>query len=414
MNQHWFFWAFVVFFILHELIEQGLTWLNMRHIKQHRGEIPSFYKDKIEPAQYAKSIDYTLEKLRFGILTSFIAIPVVWAAIFSGFFDKLDSWISVLALKPLLHSVVFVLATGLILMVLKIPQNLYSHFVIEEKYGFNKMTLKIWAVDFVKGLMLSAVLGVPLLTVLFWLFQKAGPVWWIWSFGALFAFQFFIYAVYPVWIAPLFNKFTPLADGELKRAILDIASRIRFKLSGIYTIDGSKRSSHSNAYFAGIGRFRRIVLFDTLADKHTLPEIIGVLAHEMGHNIKKHVQRQLIFSFVVAFAGFWILSRVIGWEPFYAAFNAGAPTPHKALVLFSLFSGTFTFWLTPISNALSRKYEFEADRFSVETTKDKISLASALIKLSKENLSNLTPHPLYSFYHYSHPTTVERVKAILD
>jgi STE24 endopeptidase len=203
-----------------------------------------------------------------------------------------------------------------------------------------------------------------------------------------------------------------LEEGELKNAILRRAQDVRFKMAGIFTIDGSKRSSHSNAYFAGMGRFRRIVLFDTIRDQMTEAEIIAVLAHEMGHNVKKHVQRQMILSFLFTLVGFWLLSVLLNWNSFFETFNAGPAAPYKAVVLFSLFSSHFTFFLTPLTNYLSRKHEFEADKFSVNTTGDRASMASSLTKLSKENLSNLTPHPWYSFYHYSHPTTLERVASI--
>ncbi|MBI4412638.1 MAG: M48 family metallopeptidase [Deltaproteobacteria bacterium] len=413
MTTHWFFWLFLAFFILHELWENGLVLLNIAHTKKHAGEIPSFYRDKIEPDRYAKSIAYTIDKARIGLVVSFIAIPILWAAIFSGFFDSLDLRLSsLIPAGSLTRSTAYCAVVGLIGIILKIPVSLYSNFVLEAKYGFNKMTAKTFAADFFKELFLSALLGIPLLYLIFWLYAQTGPVWWLWAFGALFGFQFFVAAVYPVWLAPLFNKFTPLAEGELKASILALAKNIRFKLSGIFTIDGSKRSGHSNAYFAGMGRMRRIVLFDTLTEQMTNREILSVLAHEMGHNIKKHVVKYLIYSFFYALAGFAVLGRVIDWEPLFSAFRAGPPAPHKALVLFGLFAGYFTFWLTPLWNAISRRHEYEADRFSVETTKDKEGMTQALLKLSKENLSNLTPHPLYSFCHYSHPTTLERIQAI--
>lgn len=413
MTSHWFFWLFISLYIIHEGWEAYLTLLNISHTRKNQNQIPDFYKDKVSPEEYEKSIRYTVEKARFGLVLSIVTIPVLWAAILSGFFDYFDFWIgSILKVNGLTHSVFYCLGIALILMILRIPVSIYSHFVIEEKYGFNKMTTKIFIVDFIKGLLLGAALGIPLLCLIFWIYHKVGSVWWLVAFGVVFLFELFMVAIYPTFIAPIFNKFTPLADGELKESILSIAKRVRFKLSGIYTMDGSKRSAHSNAYFAGIGRMRRIVLFDTLFDRHTNLEILAILAHEMGHNIKRHVQKNLLISFFFSLIGFWILSLVITWEPFFSTFGAGIPAPHKALVLFALFSGYFVFLLNPLMNGLSRQHEYEADRFSVETTGDKEGMSSSLIKLSKENLSNLTPHPLYSFYHYSHPTTLERVKAI--
>lgn len=413
MTTHWFFWAFVAAFILHEVVDYALVFLNMSHTKKHAGEIPDFFKGKIEPEEYKKSIRYTLDKSRFGLVISFLQIPLIWAAILLGAFSFADTVVGkYFELNTLTYSVAYCLTIALALMILQLPVSLYSNFVLEEKYGFNKMTFKTFVVDLIKTLILSAVLGIPLLYLVFWLYQSAGSFWWLWAFFALFGFELFIAAIYPTLLAPIFNKFTPLEEGELKEAILNIAKKIKFKMSGIFTIDGSKRSSHSNAYFAGMGKMRRIVLFDTLMKTMNNAEIISVLAHEMGHNIKKHVQKFLILSFITSLIGFWVLSLLINWEPLFSTFGAGAPAPHKALILLGLFSGYFTFWLTPITNLISRKHEYEADRFSVETTKESETMKSALLKLSKENLANLTPHPLYSFYHYSHPTTSERIQAI--
>ncbi len=409
MTSHWFFWVVLGCVVLHEVWDLGLTQINIRFALKNKNHIPDLFRQTVTVEQQEKSVCYTVDKSRFGLfssLVSFLFLIFLW---FSGFFGWLDSFLN---FSPLTQSVVYCLVVAFVFSVFQIPFSLYSHFVLEERYGFNKMTLKIFLSDLLKGYVLGALLGVPLLYAIFWLIAKSGALWWVWAFGLLVLFQLFVAAIYPAWLAPLFNKFIPLPEGELKDAILAIAKKVGFKMSGIYTIDGSKRSSHSNAYFAGMGKMRRIVLFDTLEKQMTHPEIVAVLAHEMGHNIKRHVQKNLIFSSLTTLVGFWILSLLMTWEPFYTVFSAGVPAPHKALVFFSLFSGAFTFWLTPVTNYLSRKYEYEADRFAVESTGESAPLVSALVKLCQENLSNLNPHPLYSFYHYSHPTTVERAKAI--
>jgi len=413
MTEHWFFWIFVTAFIVHELVDFTLTYLNISYTKKHAGEIPDFFKDKISAKEYKKSVEYTLDKSKFGIVTSLFQIALIWFVILFGALSHLDTYLNHhLASDTVTYSVVYCLIVALALLLLQIPASLYSNFVLEEKYGFNKMTYKTYVVDLIKTIVLSLLLGVPLLYLIFWLYSQAGTFWWLYAFLALFGFELFIAAIYPMLLAPIFNKFTPLPDGELKESILSIAQKIKFKMAGIFTIDGSKRSSHSNAYFAGMGRMRRIVLFDTLMKTMNTSEITAVLAHEMGHNIKKHVQKFLILSFITTLISFWVLSLLMNWEPLFTTFGAGIPSPHKALIIFALFSGYFTFWMTPFTNLLSRKHEFEADRFSVETTHDANSMKSALLKLSRENLSNLTPHPLYSFYHYSHPTTAERIKAV--
>lgn len=410
---NWPFYLFVTLFVLHEVIEFVLLALNQRHVSRHRDQIPDFYRERIDISNYARSIDYTLTKGRFAMVVNLLKIPVIWLAILSGAFGALDiglaEWMGGISLH---HSVVYCAMIGLILSIAGIPASVYSTFVIEQRFGFNKMTPKLFVIDYLKQLVLTALLGVPLLYLLFWLVREAGPWWWLYGFLSVFGVQFFIAAIYPTILAPIFNKFTPLAEGDLKQAILAIAKKIGFKLSGIFTIDGSRRSAHSNAYFAGMGRFRRIVLFDTLNQQLTNHEIVSVLAHEMGHNIKRHTQRHLVLALLITFIGFWGLGLLMDWLPFYQTFRAGAPAPHKALVLFALFAPYLTFVLTPMQNYLSRRYEYEADAFAKQALADSAGLSGALVKLTKENLSNLTPHPWYSFYHYSHPTTVERVTAL--
>lgn len=408
-----FFIIFLIFFILHELIEFSLDYLNYKNVKNKASSIPEFYKDKISQETYNKSTNYTLEKMRFSFVLSLIKIPIIFIAIQSSFFNQIEIFLlQFFKTGTYTFSVIYCFSIAILLLLMQIPSSIYNNFVIESKYGFNKMTAKTYIQDLIKSLLLSAILGLPILYLVFWLYSKMGNHWWIYSFVALFLFQFFIAAIYPVFLAPIFNKFIPLEDGSLKDSILSIAKKINFKLSGIYTIDGSKRSAHSNAYFAGMGRFRRIVLFDTIREQLDQDEIISVLAHEMGHNKKRHVQKQMVLSLFLGFISFWILSWLIDWQVFYDAFKAGEAAIHKGLVLFALFSGYFTFILTPLQNYISRKNEYEADAFSVEVTGKKEPMASSLIKLSKENLSNLNPHRFYSFYHYSHPTAKERVEAI--
>jgi STE24 endopeptidase len=408
----WFFWVFAGCYAVHLVWEISLTLLNNSEMRRNAGAVPEYFKDKIDEKRYAKAIAYNLEKSRFGFFTKGYDLVITFVIILSGFLGGLDVWVGRWAGEGILRSVAYCGMIGLVLTLLRIPLSLYSHFVLEEKYGFNKMTLGTFLLDLLKGVLLGAALGGPILTAIFWLYQKAGVYWWLYAFAAVYGFEFLMAAVYPTFLAPIFNKFTPLPDGTLKEAITSLAQKIKFKMSGIFTIDGSRRSAHSNAYFAGMGRLRRIVLFDTLQKQLTEREIIAVLGHEMGHNKLKHIQKMLVMGFLTSLAGFWILSLLIGWEPLYAAFRAGPPAPHKALVIISLFGSHFTFFLKAITNALSRRYEYASDAFSVKVVGDAEAMASSLVALSRENLSNLTPHPLYSFYHYTHPTTLERVRAI--
>ncbi len=289
--------------------------------------------------------------------------------------------------------------------------DLYSTFALEAKFGFNKITPKLYLADKLKGLILGLVIGVPFLFVILWLMQATGSFWWIWAFVFISGFQLLMIVIFPTFIAPWFNKFEPLKEGEFRERILALADQVGFKTSGIFSMDGSKRSAHSNAYFTGIGKSKRIVLFDTLLEQMSMEQGLAVLAHEMGHYKMKHIQRMLIVQTVFLLVGLYVLSLLLDFQPLYSAFGL-APSHHAALVLFSLLSGAVTFYLGPLMNLLSRKHEYEADRFAALTLRDGKPMEEALINLTVKNLSNLTPHPWYSAYHYSHPTPVERISAI--
>jgi STE24 endopeptidase len=272
--------------------------------------------------------------------------------------------------------------------------------------------VRLYFADKLKGLLLGIVIGVPFLFVVLWLMDTAGFYWWIWAFLFIAGFQLIMVIIYPTLIAPLFNKFEPLPEGELRNRILRLAEQIGFKTQGIYSMDGSKRSAHSNAYFTGLGKAKRIVLFDTLIEQMTIDQGLAVLAHEMGHYKMKHIRRMLVVQSALLFFGLYILSLLVNFRPLFSAFGFEQPSHHAALVLFSLLSGPFTFYLGPVMNLLSRKHEYEADRFAAATLQNGKPMEDALINLTVKNLSNLTPHPWYSAYHYSHPTPAERITAI--
>lgn len=407
-----FFWIFLAFYFLHEGTELFLEILNFCHVKKQT-QVPDHYQSIVSPATFEKSKKYTLEKLKFTITARLSQIPFFWILIFRNGFNTMDYYAAHFAgLGTLSHSVLFCVFITLYFGIIALPYKLYSTFVIEEKYGFNKMTFGIFVADLIKSLFLASIVGLPLLYLIFKFMNFSNQFWWLWVWGALTAFQIFIVAVYPTFLAPLFNKFKPLSDSNLHDRITELAKKINFKMSGVFVMDGSKRSGHSNAYFSGMGAFRRIVLFDTLIKKLTPDELVAVLAHEMGHNVKKHIRNSTILSSILSLIGFYILSLLINWPEFYQAFNVTAPSHHTALVIFALASEVFTFMLTPLMNFISRKNEYEADRFSVEMTGNKEAMKESLYKLALDNLSNFTPHPSYSFFHYSHPTTIERAKAI--
>jgi len=303
------------------------------------------------------------------------------------------------------------LLTGLSSLI-SLPFSLYSQFVIEEEYGFNKMTFRLYFTDMIKNIFLSVFLFIPLFLGLFLFIDKSGSLWWLYGYLFFTAFQLLLSLIYPLVIAPIFNKFSELEDGPLRERLFALAEKTSFKASGIYVMDGSRRSAHSNAYFTGFGKARRIVLFDTLIKQLSHEELEAVLAHEIGHFKKKHILKRLIFSLAFAFFLFYGLSLILYYAPLYRAFGFMEASLPALLVILSFLIGPISFFLKPISSLFSRRDEYEADRFAAEVLMNHRPLANALVTLSKENLSNLTPHRMYSAFHYSHPVLSERIAAL--
>ena len=403
---------FIIFFFLDLGWETILTLLNLHHVRQNAGTVPSAFAGTVDPATYARSVSYTLVHGRFGLLAGLVSSAIRLAVVLTGFLGTLDTLVRTLPIHPYLQGVVFIAAVSLLFWIVGLPFSLYSTFSIEARFGFNKTTPWTWIADLAKGLGVSAVIGIPVLLALFWFMDRTGAFWWIWAFGALTAFELVMSILAPLVIAPLFNKFTPLPDGELRQAIDALATRLSFRTRGIFVVDGSRRSRHSNAYFTGLGRAKRIVLYDTLVSSHGVEEILSVLAHEIGHEKHHHITKGLAISIAASAVGFWILSLALPWAPLYKAFGFAQPGYHSILVLLAFFSGPLTFFLEPLVSLRSRRQEYEADRFAVQGMGSAAGMKAALLRLGRDNLSNLSPHPLYSFIHYSHPTLVERLAAL--
>jgi len=410
--------VFLILFTLEFLVELVLNELNLRYVRARWAErkIPDFFQGKISSEDYDKSVEYTLAKGEFNRWAETYDRLVALVVLFSGllpYLDKLSAqWAANVFPVSQGQGIIFCLSVALVFSLASLPTDLYSTFGLEARFGFNKMTPGLYIADKFKALLIGLVIGLPFLFVLFWLMEAMGRFWWIWAFLFISGFQLLMIVVYPTLIAPLFNKFEPLKEGELRDRILRLADQIGFKTSGIYSMDGSKRSGHSNAYFTGIGKAKRIVLFDTLIEQMTIQQGLAVLAHEMGHYKMKHIRRMLVMQTVFLFVGLYVLSLLLTYEPLFAAFGFDHPSNHVALVLFSLLAGPFTFYLSPLMNLLSRKHEYEADSFAATTLHEGKSMEEALVNLTIKNLSNLTPHPWYSAYHYSHPTPAERIAAI--
>ncbi len=403
---------YILFFIMEFIVNAVLILLNIRESKKNRGSVPIWFRDYIDKQRYEKSTAYTIEKGFLTLLSDSVSSVVVLTVILTGSFGVLDETIRRTSMHPYLVGIIYFAVLSLFFYLVSLPFKIYSQFKLEEKYGFNRMTVKIFIFDQLKGLGVSAVLLIIVLSALFFFMDKSGRLWWILASAGIIGFQVVLSILYPLVIAPLFNKFSPLEEGELKETLEQMAERNDFSVKGIFVMDGSKRSAHSNAYFTGFGKVKRIVLFDTLIEKLTPPQLAGVLAHEIGHEKKHHLLKGLILSFFVTVFIFFILDWFMNYLPLYQAFGFHRASYHAILVIISFCSGPFTFFLTPLFTMWSRKHEYEADRYAVKITGNKDGLKDGLIVLAKENLTNLTPHPLYSFFHYSHPTIGERLRAI--
>ncbi|MBI2347306.1 MAG: M48 family metallopeptidase [Deltaproteobacteria bacterium] len=409
--------SFLAFFALEFLVEFVLNEINMGYVRESRagGNIPDLFQGRVSQEEYDKSVDYTLAKGRFERWAQVYGSLMTLFILFGGllpYFDRLTRGLE--GLLPAVfkaQGILFCFSVALTFSLLSLPTGLYSTFALEGRFGFNKTTLKLYLLDKLKGFLVSLVIGIPFLFGVLYLMGESGPYWWLWAFLFILAYEILMVILYPTLIAPLFNKFEPLKEGELRERILTLVGKTGFQTSGIYTMDGSRRSTHSNAYFTGLGRAKRIVLFDTLVEQMTAGQGLAVLAHEIGHYKMKHIRKMLLLQGLLLFAGLYLLSFLVGYEPLFRAFGLG-PSSHAALVLFSLLSGPFTFYLTPVMNLVSRRHEYEADRFAVRTLEEGRAMEEALFNLTVKNLSNLTPHPWYSAYHYSHPSVVERIRAI--
>ena len=415
--EQWVIALFLTFFTIEFLVEFVLNELNLHYVRARRADnrIPGYFRNKLGSDEYTKSVDYTLAKGFFQRWAETYHRLVVLVLLFGGLLVLFDGFAGSLARQlpfgAYSHGILFVFLVGLYFTVAAVITDLYSTFSLETKFGFNKMSLGLYFADKLKGLVLTLAIGVPFLWMILWLMQATGDFWWVWAFGFITGFQLLMIVIFPTFIAPWFNKFEPLQDGEFRRRILALADQVGFETSGIFCMDGSKRSSHSNAYFTGIGKSKRIVLFDTLIEQMSIEQGLAVLAHEMGHYKMKHIRRMLIVQAVFLLIGLYALSVLLEYRPLYAAFGL-EPSHHAALVLFSLLSGPFTFFLGPVLNFLSRKHEYEADCFAVTTLRTPKPMEEALVNLTVKNLTNLTPHPWYSAYHYSHPSPAERIAAL--
>lgn len=400
------------------LFRFGTQWflnrLNISYVRQRGFIVPKLFQDLIDQEKLKKIIAYTVDSENFGIFATLVNQGLFLVILFSGVLPWLvriiSSWEPGLIVNGLLFFAVLSIATNL----LRIPFSLYETFVIEDRYGFNVMSLKMWILDLFKMMAISAILGGFFLWLLLSLIVYGGRVWWIWAWIIAGGFELLMLWLFPVVIAPLFNKFEPIENKVLEDRVRTLMETVGLRVKGVFQMDAGKRSRHTNAFFTGIGKAKRIVLFDTLLRFHTEEEVLAVLAHEVGHWKRRHVLKQLILLEGLSLAGFYVVAKFLNWPLLYQTFGFQEPIFYAGLFLIGALVSPLGYFLQPLESAILRKFEREADDFGLELIKTAEPMRSALKRLAADNLANLTPHPLYAWFYYSHPPLVERIERLHD
>ena len=400
------------------LVQFWLATRQMRHVAQHREQVPPAFAGTVTAEAHRKAADYTLAKGRFGLLQQAFGVAVLMGWTLLGGLEALNTWVlnaTLPTLGPLGYQICLVAAFTLIASLIDLPADWHATFRIEQRFGFNRMTHRMWVMDQLKSTGVGALIGLPLLALVLWLMGAAGSAWWLWAWGVWMGFNLLLLVIYPTWIAPLFNKFTPLADESLAQRVQTLMQRCGFAAKGLFVMDGSRRSAHANAYFTGLGSSKRVVFYDTLLSRLSADEVEAVLAHELGHFKHRHVLKRIVAMFGLSLAGLALLGWLSTQQFFYVGLgvtpNLGAPNNGLALLLFLLALPPFTFFLSPLMARSSRRHEFQADAYACQQA-DGRALASALLKLHEDNAATLTPDPLYVRFYYSHPPALERLAAL--
>lgn len=404
--------TFISLLIITTFIRIWLGSRQINHVLNHRGNVPSAFSESITLEAHQKAADYSSAKTKLGLID--VAIQAILLAVLTiggGLQWIDDAWRNILIDQEILRGALVIVSALFISSLIDLPFDYYKTFTIDEKFGFNKMTPKMFFTDLMKHSLVGLVLGAPILFVALWLMQSAGEFWWFYLWLVWSAFNILMLAVYPTFIAPLFNKFTPLADAELKTRIESLLTKCGFKSQGLYVMDGSARSSHGNAYFTGFGSSKRVVFFDTLLSRLNTDEIEAVLAHELGHFKHNHVIKRIIMMFAISLLGLALLGWLINQPWFYQGLGVTTPSNYMALILFLLVSPVFLFLLRPLMASYSRKNEFEADDYAAKHA-DANHLVKALVKLYRDNASTLTPDSLHSAFYDSHPPASIRISKL--
>jgi STE24 endopeptidase len=408
MHMNEYSWTVLLVLAAGLCVQIWLATRHIRNIRHHREQVPDAFADKISLAAHQKAADYTIAKTNFGMAGTLLGAGVFLVWTFAGGLNMLDQLLRGMEWSGIYTGTALILIFMLISMLIDLPMSLYSTFVLEEEYGFNKMTGKLFFKDMLKGVILTAAIGTPLILLVLWIMEQAGSLWWLYVWAVWMGFSLLLMWAYPRFIAPLFNKFEPLEDGELKNRITSLLEKCGFSSNGIFIMDGSTRSGHGNAYFTGFGANKRIVFFDTLIKSLSVDETEAVLAHELGHFRKNHIKKGIALMATMTLAGLAILGWLINQDGFYHGLGINEPSTYIGLLLFMIASPLFTFFISPLFSAFSRKNEFEADDYAKQQS-NADNLVSALVKMYEENASTLTPDHLHSVFYDSHPPAPIRI-----
>lgn len=408
---------FIALLVIATLLQLWLTRRQIRHVRCHRAAVPSAFSSQISLEAHQKAADYTVARQKFGVVHALSSIALLFGWTLFGGLETLNLLLQPygITLGGIGYQIALIFVFSLIGGLVELPLDWYRHFRIEQRFGFNRMSLGVWLTDLIKNFWVSSLIGLPLIALVLWLMGTAGATWWLWAWGAWVIFNLLLMVIYPIWIAPLFNQFEPLADETLKARVQALMQRCGFAAEGLFVMDGSKRSAESNAYFTGLGKAKRVVFYDTLLERLSHDELEAVLAHELGHFHHRHLRKSLISIFALTLVGF----AALGWLSMQPAFflglgvtpNAALPNDALAILLFLLVIPILSPLIEPLWSAASRRHEFQADAYAKQQASAP-ALVQALVKLTEDNAVTLTPDPIYVRFHYSHPPMVERIAAL--
>ena len=402
--------AYLALFILRSGVQVALNELNLFHLRRHRSHVPEAFKGMIDQGQFEKIVNYSLDSDRFGIFAILVNEGVFLALLLSGFLPWLEKIIHGWGWSSIVNGLFFFGVLSALANLPRIPLGFYDAFVIENRYGFNTMTMKTWSLDLGKSLILFTILGGFLLWLLLSLMIYGGRMWWLGAWVLVSGFELLLLWLFPVVIAPFFNKFEPIEDKSLEDRIRMLMEKVGLQVTGVFKMDASKRSKHTNAFFTGIGKTKRIVLFDTLLQSHPDEEILAVLGHEAGHWKRKHVLKQIVLVEILSLVVFFSVGRLMDWPLLYQTFGFQVPTVYTGLFLITTVLSPLSYFIQPLGASISRRFEREADDFSSDLMRTPEPLCQSLRRLAADNLENLNPHPLYAWFYYSHPPLIERIK----